>query len=215
MEIIPSILVQSAEEFTAQIHAVENTLNQIQLDIADGKFVPNTTWAEPATVKKEAKINVELHLMVEHPIAEIKKWKNVPQVKRALFHFEAKDDIEKTIAAIHANGWEASIVLNPDTPVGALDSYLDKIEGVMFMGVYPGFQGQKFIPQTIDRIKEFKAKKTNHFVELDGAVNEETLPSIVMSGVDAICPGSAVWQNGKPAENIKRMREIIDKLTQW
>jgi ribulose-phosphate 3-epimerase len=214
MEIIPSLVVHSAKEFLGQAHAVVNAVDQIQLDIADGKFVPNTTWADPTVAKNEIKSNLELHIMVEHPIAEIKKWIGVPQIKRVLFHFEAKDDINETIDLIHQHGWEASIVLNPDTEVKVLDPYLEKIEGVMFMSVYPGFQGQKFIPEALGKIRQFKAKKTKHFVEIDGAVNEETLPEIIATGVDAICPGSATWRNNTPVENIKKMQEIIHRLTE-
>jgi ribulose-phosphate 3-epimerase len=213
MKIIPSILVLSAEKFTTQIHAVENILEQVQLDIADGKFVPNTTWADPIVVKNEAKIKIELHLMVDHPLTEIQKWTDVPQITRVLFHCESKDDTDQTIAEIHKNSWSASLVLNPDTPVSAVTKYLKNLEGIMFMGVYPGFQGQAFIPKTIDRIKEFKTMGTSHFVEIDGAVNEKTLPDIATSGADAICPGSATWKNDEPVENIERMREIINRLT--
>ena len=163
--IIPSILAPDEQTFRAQIDAIRGNLPMIQLDITDGKFVPNKTWAEPNAVKEVAgTMDVELHLMVEHPMKELKRWTDIPQVKRALFHFESKDDIQKTIKAIHANGWEASIVLNPETSVDVLDPYLANIEGVMFMGVHPGKQGQTFIPETIDRIKTFKAKGTKHVV---------------------------------------------------
>ncbi len=101
--------------------------------------------------------------------------------------------------------------MNPETKLDDVEPYLDKLEGVMFMGVHPGKQGQKFIPETIDRIKEMKLKQSNHFVELDGGVNEDTLAEIIPTGVDAICPGSAVFGNErKPEENIERMREIIN-----
>ena len=87
MEIIPSILVQTEEQFLQQMEWLGDSVKQVQLDIADGKFVPNVTWANPAVVKKLRKLTVELHLMVADPIAELKKWVNIKQVKRVLFHY--------------------------------------------------------------------------------------------------------------------------------
>jgi len=82
------------------------------------------------------------------------------------------------------------------------------------MGVVPGKQGQRFIPETIERIQEARKRFPHLFIELDGAVNEETLEDIVGSGVNAVCPGSAIFGNErKPAENVARMRELIEKLT--
>lgn len=212
MQIIPSILVQSKKEFEAQILEVQNHVDMVQIDIADGKFVPNTTWSDPDLAKNILVIECELHLMVHDPLSEAEKWKNVPQVKRALFHYESTADVNQTIEKLRQYGWDISIVLNPDTPAGVLEPYLDKIQGVMFMGVRPGFQGQKYISETTRRIKEFKAKGTDHFVELDGAVNKRTIHEIAQSGADAICPGSAVFGNKKtPEENIKKLKELIEK----
>ncbi|MBU0597012.1 hypothetical protein KKA94_02510 [Patescibacteria group bacterium] len=215
MKIIPSILVKTKDEFINQVNSVSSEVDQIQLDIADGNFVKTKTWADPKVVKDSGNINIELHLMVEHPLQEIKKWTHVPQITRILFHFESSDNIENVIESIHANNWEASIVLNPGTKLSKIEPYLDSLEGLMFMGVEPGSQGQKFIPETIDRIKEFKMKQSVHFVELDGGVNEGTLPEIISSGVDAVCPGSAIFGGDKkPEENIEKMREIISSASQ-
>lgn len=214
MQIIPSILVPDETTFTKQMNAIRGVLPMIQLDIADGEFVPNTTWANPDVVEKVAgNIDVELHMMVADPLKEIERWTEVSQIRRVLFHYESNADIRKTCELIHANDWLAAVVLNPDTPVSVLDPYLDMLDGVMFMGVYPGKQGQAFIPKTLTRIKEFKAKETTHFVELDGAVNLDTLPDIVPTDIDAVCPGSATWKNDDPATNVANMQEIINRLT--
>lgn len=216
VEIIPSILVSSEGAFKTQLNALRDVLPMIQLDIADGKFVPSTTWADPEVVTEViGEMEMELHLMVEYPLAEIERWADVPNIIRVLFHAESKDDDAEVIEQIHNYGWEASMVLNPDTPIDALDPYLDDLEGVMFMGVVPGAQGQGYIPKTTERIKAFNAKETDHFVELDGAVNEETLPDILQAELDAVCPGSAISGNDRtPEENVHRMEELINRLTQ-
>jgi len=214
MKIIPSILVQSADEFKNQIHAVENCLEIVQLDIADGKFVPNTTWADPDIVEKESNIDIELHLMVKNPLKELERWAATEQIKRVLVHYESVDNFEEVLPLLKQYSWELGVVLNPDTATEAIEPFISEIDAVMFMGVYPGFQGQGLVPEVLEKIKLFKSKYPNIFTELDGAANEETLPELIASGVDAICPGSAIFRNDRtPEENVKRMREIIHRLT--
>lgn len=205
-------MVQTEEQFLQQMKGLGDSVKQIQLDIADGKFVPNVTWANPAVIKKMRKLNVELHLMVADPIAELKRWVGIKQIKRVLFHYESAADTKKTIEKIKGmNAWQVGIVLNPDTPVSAIEPYLNQLDAVMFMGVHPGFQGQSLIKEVLSKITKFTATYPKIFTELDGAVNESNLPEIVKTGVNAICPGSATFGAGKPAENIQKMRKIIDK----
>lgn len=214
MHIIPSILVPDQESCTRQFDAIRDHLSLVQLDIADGIFVPNKTWAEPHVVESIAgNLELELHLMVQEPRKEIERWLEVSQVKRILFHYESDVDIREMVSLIHAQSWQAALVLNPDTPIDVLDPYLDMLDGVMFMGVYPGKQGTPFLPKVLDNIAAFRAKETNHFVELDGGVNLKTLPDIVKTRVDAVCPGSAIWATGDPADNVKNMQHLINSLT--
>lgn len=215
INIIPSILVPDEKTFLAWSRAVEEVLPMIQLDIADGQFVPDETWADPDVVDEHLNIDCELHLMVQDPLEEIRIWEEVQQVKRVLIHYESDpENIANIISQAHSYDWEVGLVLNPDTPIDVVKPLIEEIDSLMFMGVVPGKQGQKFIPETLDRIKEARAKFPNLYIELDGAVNEETIPSIVAAGVNAVCPGSAIFGNERtPAENVKRMREMISTLT--
>ena len=210
MIIIPSILVKSVNEFTKQITSLEGLLKMAQLDITDGIFVPNTTWADPKIVSKTAKIDLELHLMVKYPLNELKRWQNVPQIKRVLFHAESADNINEVIREIKKNNWEAGIVLNPDTEISIIESNINQLSVVMFMGVYPGFQGQKFIPKTLDRIKNFKAKHPNCLIAVDGAVNSETIANIAKAGADIVCPGSAIFNDNSVVQNVKKLYELYN-----
>ncbi|OIO19042.1 MAG: hypothetical protein CO029_00990 [Candidatus Magasanikbacteria bacterium CG_4_9_14_0_2_um_filter_41_10] len=216
IQIIPSILVPDEATFIAWSQAVEEVLPMIQLDIADGKFVPNDTWADPDVVSERLHIDCELHLMVADPLEEIRIWEEVPQVKRVLVHYESDpDNIKDILSQVQSYGWEVGLVLNPETPIDVVDDLIEDIDALMFMGVVPGKQGQRFIPETIDRIKEAREKFPRLFIELDGAVNEDTIEDIVNAGVSAVCPGSAIFGNErKPAENVKRMRELIHRLTE-
>lgn len=218
VQIIPSLLVTNEGDFKDQISAIKGTVSMIQIDLADGRFVPSLTWPydHPKEAQQHLNLHFELHLMASDPIAVFGQWQSNHYLKRVLFHYEAVTNPGAIIQTINNKqpSIQVGLALNPDTPVAVLDPYLKKIQAVMFMGVRPGAQGQKFIPDTINRIKAFKAKGTNHLVEVDGAVNEKTLPDLVKAGVDVACPGSAVFGNEKtPAENIKRLRRIIQRLT--
>lgn len=213
ISIIPSILIKTEQEFLTQTAAVSEVLPMIQLDIADGNFVPNITWAEPDVVAENLEIDCELHLMVSNPLEEARRWEYVPQVKRVLFHYESTDNPADVLGAIQSYGWQASMVLNPETPITVIDPLIEYLDGVMFMGVKPGKQGQSFIPETLDRIKATREKYPNLFISLDGAVNEDTITDIVKSGVSAVCPGSAIFGNDKPpADNVQQMKNRIEKI---
>ena len=214
MQIIPSILVQTPEELKSQLQALGKSVKRVQIDIADGIFVNNTTVSDPDTVQKYCQTEVELHLMVSQPLKELMKWQKVEQVVKILVHFEAVKNLHDILPTLHAYGWEIGIVLNPETDIKVLDEYISEIKAVMFMGVNPGKQGQKLLSQVLANIKKFKTKYTHIFVELDGGINEKNLEKIIATGVDAICPGSAIFGNEKaPKTNIKNLQKIINSLT--
>lgn len=210
MQIIPSIFVSSEKEFIQQVTAVAGEAAMVQIDIADGEFVPAKTWADPDVAQENLPIDCELHLMVKHPLEEIKKWSEVTRVKRVLFHAECDDDIAQVIKTIHNYGWQASLVLNPETPTTVAEPFVNDLNGVMFMGIHPGKQGQSLIPGILEKMATFKLRYPRLYVELDGGVNEETLPEIVQTNIDAVCPGSAVFRNDRPpAENINKLKEYV------
>lgn len=211
IEIIPSILVQTEEEFVHNISGLQNAVEMIQLDIADGVFVENKTWADPEVVQK-IEMAVELHLMVQNPIEELQRWQTVPNIKRIHFHFESlptPEAVDNAIYEIREMGYEVGIALKPETSIDVLDEYINEIDAVLFLSVNPGKQGQPFLPEVLEKIKAFRKKYPNHFIEIDGGVNETTLPEIIKSGVDAICPGSAIFKSGNPKENVGKMQERL------
>ena len=212
IEVIPSLLVQSKEEFTKKYRGLKTSVAMIQIDIADGLFVPNTTWADPDVVQNMVKTDIELHLMVQDPLEELKKWQRVEQVKRIYVHYESTD-IKDILPTLHAYGWNIGIAINPQTESTVLEPYINEINAVMFMGVIPGKQGQPFIREVLDKIQIFRMRHPEMFVAIDGAVNNKTLPDIIEAGVDAVCPGSAIVGNGNPAKNVKTMNNLIHTLT--
>jgi ribulose-phosphate 3-epimerase len=211
--IIPSILVLDEDTFVHTIELVRDNIDMVQIDLADGEFVENTTWTYEhykKAIELLDGITFELHMMVNNPIETAENWKDAPGLRRYLLHIESTDDVDRAIDELNNFGKDVVLVINPNTPVDAVRPFLDKIRGVMFMGVHPGFQGQSFIPETIDRIIEFKALGTNHIIEVDGGVNMHNIKEISDAGATIVCPGSAVF-GGKesPTESIWRLEEIL------
>lgn len=199
IDIIPSVLVSNKQEFLSQIQALDHSVGHLQLDIADGIFVPNTTWADPHVVEGIEGYTFELHLMVSSPLEVIEKWANIQCVTRFIIHSESVENLPEIIQHARLHNKEIFIALKPETSLKKLEAVHDTIDGVLFMGVTPGFQGQKLIPQVLTKIIECGKKYPNLYTELDGGVQEDTLETIAKSGVHAICPGSLVFKQKQNA----------------
>ncbi len=213
IDIIPSVLVKSEQEFLTQLNLLDHAVTHVQLDIADGTFVPNTTWAETATVTHIEGYTFELHLMVASPLEVIAEWSNIPSVTRFIIHAESVDNVVETIAHARTYTRQIFIALNPDTSLEDIQGVEQNIDGILFMGVNPGFQGQKLIPSVLEKISECRKKYPEIYTELDGGVHEDTLEAIVRSGVHAICPGSLVFKRKHtPSEQILYIKNQLEKL---
>ncbi len=213
IDIIPSILVSSKQEFLTQITALDHAVTHLQLDIADGHFVPNTTWSEPEIVHHIDDYTFELHLMDESPLETITLWKDISSVTRFIIHIESVEDIAAAITHVQMYGREVFLALNPNTPLSTIHHYIDLIDGVLFMGVTPGFQGQKLIPEVLRKIAQCRTTYPELYTELDGGVHEDTLHAIIESGVHAICPGSLVFKREhSPADQIAYIKNQLEKL---
>lgn len=212
MEIIPSILTTTKTEFTEQL-ALMNTapIDSVHIDITDGEFVLNQTFTDPKITENVLQLGCELHLMVKDPLKILPLWADVPNVTRVLFHYEANVDVPTLIEAIHNQGWEAGLVLNPHTAWEVAEPFVEILDSVMFMGVIPGTQGQTIIPEVLAKAYAFKQKYPDLFAEWDGDVTIETLPHIMNTGVDAVCPGHAVFESGDPVENVVELQNLINK----
>lgn len=202
MQIIPSILVSTLDEFVRQLRRMEPFFPYVQIDVMDGKFVEGTSFAEVAKVPDiDTTLKYELHLMVENPLAEMQKWAANPRVFRAIFPIEAKDDPKQCIRYARERGWQVGIVLSPDTPLSAVAPYYSLIDVVLFMTVYPGKQGQPFVHKVKEKIKSFTSLPQRPLCSVDGAVNVSTIGALAKLGVDIVAPGSALTK----AENVKKV----------
>ncbi|MFA5133217.1 MAG: ribulose-phosphate 3-epimerase [Patescibacteria group bacterium] len=209
--LIPAILAKSQKEFKSKLEKILPFSDFIQLDIMDGKFVPNKTWGNPkALADLSAVIDFEVHLMVENPEKAIEKWAKAG-AERIVFHFEATDNPEKCIEKIKAGSprfgrVEAGIAINPETPVLKIKPFIKKIDYVLVMGVTPGFSGQKFQSKVLAKIKAIRKLAPKIKIGVDGGVGPENAKKIKNAGAKYLCAASGIFNSENTAKAIKDLK---------
>ena len=206
MKIAPSVLAADFTRLGEEINRVSKA-DYIHLDIMDGHFVPNISFGHElvAALRPLSSVPFDVHLMMDHPLFYI------PSVVRAgadliTFHVECADSISETIDAIHQGGAKAGLVLNPGTPVETLWPWLDRIDMVLVMTVEPGFGGQKFMPAMMDKVRAIKERAPQMLIEVDGGVNDATIPQCVEAGVDICVAGTGVFRAENAEEALIRLQ---------
>ena len=213
--IAPSILSADFGYLAKDIEMVNRSEAEwVHIDIMDGVFVPNISFGFPVLkyVAKLSKKPLDVHLMIVNPE------KFIPEVK-ALgahtmnVHYEACPHLHRVIQQIREAGMQPAVTINPATPVALLQDIIRDVYMVLVMSVHPGFGGQKFIPESLEKVKQIKAKLIekgldNVDIEIDGGINIENLVSVLEAGANVIVAGSAVFKNDAGA-NVKRFKEIM------
>lgn len=206
MKIAPSVLAADFTRLGEEINRVSKA-DYIHLDIMDGHFVPNISFGHElvAALRPLSSVPFDVHLMMDHPLFYI------PSVVRAgadliTFHVECSDSISETIDAIHQGGAKAGLVLKPGTPVETLWPWLDRIDMVLVMTVEPGFGGQKFMPDMMDKVRAIKERAPQMLIEVDGGVNDATIPQCVEAGVDICVAGTGVFRAENAEEALIRLQ---------
>ena len=182
----------------------------VHVDVMDGQFVPNLSFGFPvlkAVTKVSTKV-IDTHLMIVEPIRYVEQFAKAGS-HYVTFHLEAASDVKQCIDAIHNAGAKAGISIKPATPVSALEPYIDSVDMVLIMSVEPGFGGQSFIPQSLDKARELRAMIAAHntecIIEMDGGISADNAAEVFAAGVDAIVAGSAVFCAEDPEAEIVKI----------
>ena len=213
IKIAPSIL---SANFAAMGEAVrmlnENGADWIHFDVMDGNFVPNITFGPDMcrALRPLTKLPIDVHLMVEHPSDWIAPF-SAAGADVLTIHVESSErHLHRALQAIHAAGMKAGVVLNPATPVSACIHVLSECDLVLLMSVNPGFGGQSFIPETLNKIRslraEIDARGLDTLIEIDGGVNPETAKQCIEAGADVLVAGNAVFKAENPGDMIRLLR---------
>ena len=213
IKIAPSIL---SANFAAMGEAVSGLSAQgadwVHFDVMDGNFVPNITFGPDMckALRPLTDLPIDVHLMVEHPSDWIEPFKKAGADILTIHAESAERHLHRALQAIHAAGMKAGVVLNPATPISACVHLLQECDLVLLMSVNPGFGGQSFIPETLNKIRalkaEIEARGLPTLIEVDGGVNPDTAKLCIEAGADVLVAGSAVFKADDPAKMIRALR---------
>ena len=212
MYIAPSMLACYFSDIKNEVIKINNA-DMIHLDVMDGHFVPNISFGPDVikAMKKFSNLFFDTHLMITNPLRYIQDYANAGS-DNITFHIECDDDINKTIEKIHSLGLKASLAIKPKTNIEQVYPYLDKLYMVLIMTVEPGFGGQKFMQDMMQKVKTLKQKirKNNlkTLIEVDGGINKETIKAASCAGVDICVAGTSVFKAKDPKKTIEEFKNI-------
>ena len=216
IQISPSILSADFSKLGEDIKRLENSgADMIHVDVMDGHFVPNLTIGPPVikTLRKYTKLPFDVHLMID-PVHKYIKDYSEAGADIITFHPEATENVSETINLIKSLNKKVGISLNPNTKINAAEEHLNNIDLILIMSVYPGFGGQKFIKEVIQKIKDLdhirKDKKLNFKIEIDRGINFETSKIAINAGVDILVSGTTIFKenNGDLKKNIETLKQL-------
>ena len=203
IKIAPSILSADFGQLDSEIKRLEEAgADMIHIDVMDGHFVPNLTVGPPVikTLRKYTKLPFDVHLMISPVYKYIKDYAEAG-ADIITIHPEATDNLQESIEHIKKFGKKVGVSLNPNTQIDIIEKLLVEINLVLIMSVHPGFAGQKFIPNVLDKIKELKKikdeKNLNFDIEVDGGINFDNSKLVIEAGANILVSGTTIFKNNK------------------
>lgn len=210
----PSILAADFTRLGEEMKATEKCgAKYLHFDVMDGMFVPSISFGMPvlASIQGTTDQVMDVHLMIEEPIRYIEDFKKAG-ADFITVHLEACKDVKETLKAIHNMGLKAGLSICPETPVESLEPYMKDVDMILVMSVHPGFGGQKFIPETLDKIRAIRKMADSQEIEMDiqvdGGIYLTNVKEVLDAGANIIVAGSAVFR-GDPADNTAKFMEIL------
>jgi len=220
--IIPGILEENFDEVKRKIRLVENVCSTVQVDIVDNTIITGKTFLNIQKIRKvETKTDTTLHLMVEKPTKYLKTGpilnlfnkSKIPNMSTVVTQLIKDKDLKSFISFSKNAGYKIGLSINADEDTSLLQPYMEDLDIVQFMSVVPGKQGNDFIPNVLDKIRDFKSHFPLITTQIDGGVNESTFQQVLETGVDNIVVGSAIFNSEDPKKKFLEFSSIFNERT--
>lgn len=213
IEILPSLLSADFARLGAHIAEVEAAgATMLHFDVMDGHFVPNLTMGTPVlqSIRKITRAHLDVHLMITNPDAFVPVFVEAGADSVSV-HQEACPHLDRTLRLIQSEGAQAGVVLNPSTPVSTLDEVLDVVDFVLIMSVNPGFGGQKFLPNSLNKVRQLAERRhrlgLSFKIEIDGGIGASNAADVVRAGAEWLVAGNSVFGAPDPGVALVALRE--------
>lgn len=204
IEVIPSILATTRDEFEMMVHKLESHVDRVHLDIVDGNFASNTTIkGYEELLKLETNLAFDVHLMVQKP--DLEPW-FATKADRFILHVESEGDKLEYLMRLEEHGKRRALAVNPATDFKKMESLLPHLDFVQFMTVNPGFYGSPFLPDVLEHIRAFHDTHPHMAIAVDGGITDQTAPQVCSAGASLLVSGSYIINSSDIAASIQKLQ---------
>lgn len=207
IRVVPALLTDDPQALATMVRQAEGFTDYAQFDMMDGQFVPSKSITTEHLAGLRIKLKWEAHIMVLRPESYLEGLKQAG-ARKVVFHYEATPSPGEVIAQARKLGIGVGLAVNPETPVSKVLPLAGEVDSILFLTVNPGFYGSQFLPEVLDKVREFRSARPDIETGVDGGIKEGNIIDIAHTGLDVIYVGSAIFQQPEPAESFRRLLSL-------